>query len=219
MISGRALAVRTSLIQTDAFRQSFLYESVVWPRLRTGLGCLGFSVPRYTGIGDDNFITNYISPQHLTRYLDTEDATVETNLGEPSSFVRKCIRWRRTTYRYNIILLSTSGVWSRWPWTVWFLAGALVNLSLFWDTAIFFEFIKTDLCSRRTLVLLGICIYFLKAVKLVPHFRKRPSHFFLFFFPLPAYHAWAYFHSLVSIYSFVTCWDQTWEGGTHVNYG
>lgn len=216
VISGRAMAVRTALVKTESFFQSFLYENVVWPRLRAGLGRLGVHVSEYATIGDDNCVTNYISRHHLTQYLDTEDATVETNLGEPSTFVRKCIRWRRTTYRYNMSLLYKGCVWSRWPITVWFLAGALVNLSLFWDTAILFEFTKTDLCSQRTLIVLGICIYFLKAVKLASHFRTHPSHFFLFFFPLPAYHCWAYFHSLLSIYSFLTCWDQTWEGGTHI---
>lgn len=217
VISGRAMAVRTSLVKTDSFLRSLLCENVVWPRLRAGLCRLGVHVPEYARIGDDNFITNWVfEHEFLTQFLDTADATVETNLGEPSTFLGKCIRWARTKFRNCIILLSRRSVWHRWPYTVWLaFVPPLLSLSLLLDVAILFEFTKTKLYSWHALICLGVCIYFLKAVKLLSHFREHPVDFVLFFFPIPAYHMWAYFHSLVSIYSFLTFWNQNWEGDTH----
>lgn len=97
------------------------------------------------------------------------------------------------------------------------LVPCLLNFALVWDPVIVYSFTKTQLYSDSTskLFLLGCLvawIYFTKLIKLMGYFKDHPVDFLLFFFPLPAYHLFAYFHSLVKFWTVLTFWDCTWSG-------
>jgi len=202
VVSGRTMAIRTALIKTNKFLKRFVNQK---PFLGSGR----------VKIGDDNFITMWVVKQNYGIKMQcTEDATIETTLGEPFKFFWQCLRWRRTTYQANIEqLLTNRKVWKRWPWTVWMaLIPALFNLALFWDAWMVYAFTQTTVYSRTGVSGLITWIYLTKVVKLLPHFLNHPWDFVLFFFPLPVHLCWAYIHSFISIYSIFTIWNQRWEG-------
>lgn len=93
----------------------------------------------------------------------------------------------------------------------------LFNFALVWDTAIVYTFTKTEVCteSPNKATLLGLLIawiYFAKLVKVIGYFRNQPLDFLLYFFPIPVYHIFAYFHSLLKLWTAITFWDCTWSG-------
>lgn len=212
VISGRAMALRTKLVQSDEFLEAFTKERINNLLLRL-IRLLGIRCSERVKIGDDNFITTWALKQgYLVKFQDTDDATVETTLGEPATFWAKCRRYRRTAYYWNVRLLLTSSAWRRWPWTIWlaYIPG-LFNLALVWDFGMIFTLRCTRFSSKWTILCLCVWIYFTKLVKLLPHFRRYPQDFVLFYV-IPAYFVFVYLHSLLSVYSCLTFWDQTWEG-------
>jgi hypothetical protein len=217
VISGRAMVIRTKLVQSHEFLESFTNESIPCPAILRLLRLFGVRCSGRVAIGDDNFITTWaLNEGYLVKFQDTDDATIETTLGESATFWEKCKRYRRTTCYANLrFLLTSSAVWRHWPWTVWLAyIPALFNLALVWDLGMILTLRGTNFCSRWTILCLCIWIYFTKLVKLLPHFRRYPQDFVLFFLLPPAYLVFVYFHSLLSVYSCLTFWDQTWEGRT-----
>lgn len=217
VISGRAMAVRTVVVNNAEFLDSLTNEKIPLPRLLHLLRLLGIRCDGRVKIGEDNFITQWVlNKGHKVKFQNTDEATVETTLGEPATFISKCLRWRRTTYYYNSrFLLTSTMVWRRWPWTVSLAyIPALSNLALVWDPAMVYMLSRTDGCSRRALLCFCVWIYFTKAVKLFPHFRSYPWDFLLFFFPIPASPLFGYAHTFISISACTSFWNQKWEGRT-----
>ncbi|KAB5572232.1 hypothetical protein GE09DRAFT_1200980 [Coniochaeta sp. 2T2.1] len=216
VVSGRAMGIRTELVQRGGFDKAFTNETIPLPTLEWIVGLFGSRWPERVTIGDDNFITSWVlNAGYLIKFQNTEDTTIETTLGEPATFVSKCLRWRRTTYYANVRLLLTSSIaWQRWPWTIWLAyIPALFNLALLWDFVLLRAFCQTDLCTGWTLLGFSIWIYFTKTVKMLPYLFRHPQDFLLLYFPVPAYLAFAYFHSLLSFFACLTFWDQSWDGG------
>jgi cellulose synthase/poly-beta-1,6-N-acetylglucosamine synthase-like glycosyltransferase len=208
VISGRANAVRTSIVQDRAYLARYNDERFLF-------GLLGPILP-----DDDNFTTRWVMNEGWRiKVQHTDEARIETTLGEYPKFVHQCLRWSRTTIRSNFCsLLTDRTVWSEWPITTWTsLIPCLFNFALLWDAGIVYAFSETKLCSEspRKLALLaclGAWIYFAKLVKLVGYFKDHPLDFFLFFWPLPAYHLFAYFHSFLKLWTYITFWDCGWSG-------
>jgi cellulose synthase/poly-beta-1,6-N-acetylglucosamine synthase-like glycosyltransferase len=161
---------------------------------------------------DDNFITRWVLREgYEVKIQYSKDSTIETTLGRYPKFLGQCSRWARTTYRSNLCSLFTDRtVWHRWPWTVWTAyIPQLFNLALLWDSGMVYAFTQSGFYSdSEHLTLLLMCllcwIYFTKSVKLLGYFWNHPLDFFLFFFPIPAYHFFAYFHSLRKLWAALT---------------
>jgi cellulose synthase/poly-beta-1,6-N-acetylglucosamine synthase-like glycosyltransferase len=210
VVSGRALVILTEIIQDDNFRKAFTNERFLF-------GLFGPLNP-----DDDNFITRWVlrHPQNYEIKIQyTDNATIETTLGQYPKFLAQCLRWARTTFRSNSCSLITDRtVWRRLPWTVWTTyIPSLFNLALFWDTGMLYAFTKTNLYSEsRNPILLLLCfggwIYLTKLVKLIPYFWRYPTDFFLFFFPIPAYPLFAYCHSILKLWAGITFWNHSWTG-------
>ena len=198
VISGRAFAIRTKVIRNKEFFDAFTNQVVPFTR--------GVRVM----IGDDNFITDWNLERGYDLYFqDTEDATIETTLGEAETWVRKCLRWRRTTIYFNISTLSRSTVWLRWPWTVWLTyIPELFNLALAWDGGMVYLLGKSRFGSALSVCCLGMWIVLTKLIKLLPHFRLYPGDLKYF----PAYVGFGYFHSLLTVKAYLTFAVQDWEG-------
>lgn len=208
VVSGRAALVRTIIVQDEKFLSQYLNEMFLMGRL----GPLGPD--------DDNFLTRWVTKYgwHI-KIQDTHQATIETSLGRPDKFLKQCQRWARTTYRSNTCsLLTERTVWSRQPLTVWTaFIPSLSNLALFWDAGIVYAFTKSKLylesnSSSKMLFCLWSWIYFAKVIKLMGYFRQHPRDFLLFFFPVPAYHIFAWSHSLIKLYAAVTFYNTGWTG-------
>ncbi|KAI1167969.1 nucleotide-diphospho-sugar transferase [Nemania serpens] len=208
VVSGRALLVRASIVKDEKFLSGYLNEKFFF-------GLFGPLKP-----DDDNFLTRWATNcGWRIKIQDTDEATIETTVGRPDKFLGQCRRWARTTYRSNVCsLLTDRTVWSRQPWTVWTtFIPSLFNLAFFWDTGIVYAFTKSKLylesnSSSKLLLCLCLWIYFAKSIKLMGYFRHHPRDFLLFFFPVPAYHLFAWFHSFIKLYAAVTFYDIGWTG-------
>jgi hypothetical protein len=117
-----------------------------------------------------------------------------------------------------IALFHDRTIWWKWPVTVWTSYLPWVyNAALFWDPLMVYSLTSTEYYknSERTGTLLICSIAFIWATKLIktsPWFLEHPDDFFLYFFPIPAYPLFAYFHSLLKIWSILTWWDISWSG-------
>ncbi|KAK0707245.1 hypothetical protein B0T21DRAFT_271312, partial [Apiosordaria backusii] len=192
------------IVKDPNFRDGFRNE-------RFFFGLLG---PLVTG--DDNFITRWVARLGYKIRI-TNAASIETTLGQFPKYVKQCLRWRRTTIQ-TASILSEYTLWLHWPWTTWTTyIPSLFNLALFWDLGLLYALTQTRVFLEARnpgvmVVVLGTWIYFAKLVKLFPYFRRYPMDFFLFFFPIPAYHCFAYFHSLLTLWAYCTFWDCSWSG-------
>lgn len=199
---------RTEIVADERFRKSFL-EEPIWHRFSGSLRP-----------DDDNFITRWvINLGYDIKIQWSDDATILTTLGTYPRFLSQCLRWARTTYRSNFrSLLIERTVWRRWPWTVWTtLIPSLFNGALVWDASMMYALTRTQMYDRHstaTLLCFGIWIYLTKLVKLAGYFKLHPADFLLFFFPVPAYPLFAYFHTFLKLWAAITFWDGTWAGRT-----
>jgi hypothetical protein len=215
-VSGRSSLIRSSIVNTPAFKHAFLNEYI-----------LRFS-PNFPGWGpvnadDDNFLTRWvINSGWDVKIQSTEEATITTVIGKyPKNFkfVSQCTRWSRTTFRQNpIALFGDRTVWHKWPLTVWTtLIPWLYNAALIWDTVLVYAFSSTDFYQQKSHysdIALGGLIVFIwmsKLTKTVPWFWAYPMDFLLYFV-IPAYPLFAYFHSALKIYTAFTFWDLAWSG-------
>ena len=210
VVSGRAMVILTEIVQDNNFCKAFTNE------------CFFFGLFGPLNPDDDNFITRWVlrHPQNYEIKIQyTDSATVETTLGQYPKFLAQCLRWLRTTFRSNCCSLITDRtVWRRTPWTVWTTyIPSLFNLALFWDAGMLYALTKTNFYSEsRNPILLLLCfggwIYLTKLVKLIPYFWRYPMDFFLFFFPIPAYPLFAYYHSVLKLWAGITFWNHSWTG-------
>ena len=209
VVSGRALVILTEILDNN-FCKAFTNEYFFF-------GLFGPLNP-----DDDNFITRWVlsHPQNYEIKIQfTDNATIETTLGQYPKIVAQLFRWARTTFRSNSCALFTDCiVWQRSPWTVWTTyIPSLFNLALFWDGGMLYALTKTNFYSEsRNQMLLLLCfggwVYLTKLVKLIPYFWRYPTDFFLFFFPIPAYPLFAYGHSILKLWAGITFWNHSWTG-------
>jgi hypothetical protein len=99
-LSGRTLAIRTTLVQQTWFREKYLGEK--WHGLSLNPD-------------DDNFITRWVfSGKYKIQIQSAEDVVVHTTLGTTcSSYIAQCIRWERSRWRHTFTLLTAHpGIWT-----------------------------------------------------------------------------------------------------------
>ncbi|KAK3209261.1 hypothetical protein GRF29_69g1241325 [Pseudopithomyces chartarum] len=216
-VSGRTAFILTSIVKDPSFEEEFLNERLFtgWmPWMPEGIGPLKPD--------DDNFLTRWvINHGYDVKFQYSEEATITTALGTvgASKFLPQCLRWSRTTMRQNpIALFHDRTIWWKWPITVWTSYLPWVyNAALFWDPLMVYSLTSTEYYKNSersgTLLICSIAvIWATKLIKTSPWFLEHPDDFFLYFFPIPAYPLFAYFHSFLKIWSILTWWDISWSG-------
>jgi hypothetical protein len=212
-VSGRSSLIRTNIVKNTLFTEAFLNEYV-----------LRFS-DRFPGWGpvtadDDNFMTRWVINHGWdVKVQSSKEAPMTTTLGTyPLKFPDQCKRWSRSTFRQNpIAILIDRTVWVKWPLTLWTTYFPwLYNAALFWDGLAVYVLMHTDLYAQsahRTAMLCGLVafIWTTKLVKTIPWFWAYPMDFLLYFV-IPAYPLFAYWHSLLKVYTAFTFWDLAWSG-------
>ncbi|KAF1913893.1 glycosyltransferase like family 2-domain-containing protein [Ampelomyces quisqualis] len=212
-VSGRSSLIRTNIVKDKGFTKAFLNEYV----LRFGTTFPGWGP---VTADDDNFITRWvINHGYDVKIQSSKDATITTTLGTyPLKFPDQCKRWSRTTFRQNpIALFVDRTVWSKWPLTVWTtLFPWLYNAALIWDGLAVYTLACTYTYAQSSHRVAMLCslvafIWLTKLVKTIPWFWEYPMDFLLYFV-VPAYPAFAYWHSLLKLYTAFTFWDLAWSG-------
>jgi cellulose synthase/poly-beta-1,6-N-acetylglucosamine synthase-like glycosyltransferase len=212
-VSGRSSLIRTEIVANENFKNLFLNEYV----LRLG--------DRFPGWGpvtadDDNFITRWVINHGWdVKIQSSKEATMTTTLGTyPLKFPDQCKRWSRTTFRQNpIALFVDRTVWWKWPLTCWTtLFPWLYNAALVWDALAVYSLTRSDLYEQSAYRVAMLCslvgfIWLSKLVKTIPWFWEYPMDFLLYFV-IPAYPFFAYWHSILKVYTAFTFWDLAWSG-------
>ncbi len=184
-----------------------------WARLRLFCTfCFFFGLGGGVGLGpdDDNFLTREAIMAGLeVRYQDTDEALMETTLGEWPKFNQQLIRWARTTFRSNPVMLRNAKFLDEYPWTYFmvYLAG-LTNFALLWDTALVYSLHRASARGKYQMAALVVWFVVTKTVKLVPHFRQHLADIRL----LPFQLLFGYYHSILKLIALLTFWDCGWSG-------
>ncbi|KAF6234803.1 hypothetical protein HO173_007023 [Letharia columbiana] len=206
VISGRTSAHRTEILQPQLFRNGFLNDYILF-------GLIG-----PLNADDDNFITRWmVNHGWKLKIQYSEDACIETTLGEYPKYLFQCMRWARTTWRSNPLSLLSRRTWTTQPWSIYavFLT-SFINFALFYDVALLttLRIYLTDPASSSShpvtpatgLLTLGLWILCSKLVKPWPHFRRHPRDLAY----LPGYILFGYFHSLLKLWALLTFWNVAW---------
>ncbi|KAF2427132.1 hypothetical protein EJ08DRAFT_671754 [Tothia fuscella] len=204
VISGRTSAVRTEIIQDQAFINGFKNEHFFF----------GMFGP--LNADDDNFITRWIVRNGWKIGIQySNEAMIGTTLGTYPKFMSQCLRWVRTTWRSNSASLFTDRtVWRAQPWCVYAVyITSFFNFALFYDAALFFALSKTEFYYYdhcKAIKYLAAWIFASKLVKPFPHFVRNPGDLVW----LPFYILFGYYHSLIKLYAGLTFWVTAWGGRT-----
>lgn len=208
-LSGRTCAVRSSIVQDNAFKDGFANEK--W----------FFGIP-LSKADDDNFVTRWLVNHGWKIAIQSAPQANMTTVVESSpAFVGQCIRWYRTTWRSNITsMFVDKTVWNEQPWSTYALHLSTFNppAAIFEAILAYFLFHAYDngrpslafpVNRMSAFTLLYIWLFFAKVVKMVPHFKRYPSDLKF----LPAMIAFSYFHGFIKIYTLLTIHKTTWNGG------
>ncbi|KAF5233555.1 hypothetical protein FAUST_8099 [Fusarium austroamericanum] len=200
VISGRTAAYRTDFLNNADLLERFCHEKFFF-------GLLGGD-----GLGpdDDNFLTREAMKKHwLIVFQDTDDATIETTLGEWPKFKDQLLRWARTTVRSNPVMLRDPVFVTRYPWSTFMVYWAsLFNFAILWDVLLIYTLVKSENMKASDLMVLLVWMFWTKVVKLIPHFLRHPSDFPLMICQV----LFGYAHSFIKLWAWITFWDCGWSG-------
>ncbi|KAL8894938.1 MAG: hypothetical protein Q9192_003952 [Flavoplaca navasiana] len=210
-LSGRTAAVRSSILQDEAFQDLFANEK--W----------FFSID-LSKADDDNCLTRWLVNNGWKIKIQTApEAHATTALDSDWRFILQCIRWDRTTWRSNLTSMFYDRViWTAQPWSSYALhlstltpSAAIVEGVLAWLLYRIYNDENVQLpyyfpASLRTAYILFVAwIIFSRMVKLWPYFYQHPTDLRF----LPAVFIFAYVHGLIRLWSFSTLFLTSWDGG------
>ncbi|KAL8853019.1 MAG: hypothetical protein Q9221_002167 [Calogaya cf. arnoldii] len=208
-LSGRTAAIRTPILQDEAFKDHFANEK--W--------FFGINLSK---ADDDNCLTRWlVNRGWKIKIQNAPEAHATTALESDWKFVLQCVRWDRTTWRSNI----TSMVYDRVIWKVQPWCSYALHLSTFTPPAAIIEgtlayllyHVYDDFNAQPLLfpntrttayILLAAWIVFSKTVKLWPYFYQHPTDLKF----LPAIFLFSYFHGFIRLWSFCTLALTSWDG-------
>ncbi|KAJ3579719.1 hypothetical protein NPX13_g854 [Xylaria arbuscula] len=199
-LSGRTAAYRTKILNTDEFAHYFRNDSWKGKKIHTG---------------DDKCLTRYVY-SHGWKIVIQPDrrATIETTVEPDRKYVSQCIRWARSHWHGNFVVMGKESYWHspRYLWGFYYIyVGQFQTPALLIDGLLFFFLLLslgTTLSTTAILAYtgLGAWIFFTKLVKLIPHFCKYPSD--MRFIPLSI--LFSYLHGFINLYALWTLDATTW---------
>jgi hypothetical protein len=207
VVSGGTAVYRTEFLADKALLDHFCNEKFFF-----GL----FGGENGLGPDDNNFLTRVARKNGwLIRFQATEEATVESALGEWPRFHRQLLRWTRTTFRSNPVMLRDPDFLWRYTWSAFMVYWAgITNFALLWDSALILSLVQALKASPSvpgawfSLVLLLLWIVATKTVKILPNLYRHPADLALLGFQI----AFAYVHSFYKLWALVTFWNCSWSG-------
>jgi cellulose synthase/poly-beta-1,6-N-acetylglucosamine synthase-like glycosyltransferase len=187
-LSGRTAVYRRQLlveVSDDFMAEEFL-----------GVPCMS---------GDDKCLTSQILKRgHLT-VLQRTARVWSTFPGQPRTFFRQRLRWSRNTWRSDIRALFVD----RWAWRYPFLAYTMLDKAVGSFTLLAAPVFMTLAITRRDWFFVGLLAlwwWLSRAVKMLPHLRRRPSSFFL----IPPFVLLSFGMAVIRIIALATIRRQRW---------
>ncbi|OCK72867.1 glycosyltransferase family 2 protein [Lepidopterella palustris CBS 459.81] len=205
-LSGRAVAYRSEILQTNQFRDGFRNE-----RWRNN---------HILNADDDNFITRWLFTHKWSiKIQNHRECEVETVLESDSKYLKQCLRWVRSNWRSNWRSLCDPYTWKTYPWTTYAVFQTTLTQWAFpydlWLCASFHKMLLelgyySNEHGQLPYILWGIflahCFIFSKTVKLIPHFTRYPSDIKF----LPVSILFGYFHNYIKFQGLRSLNETTW---------
>jgi cellulose synthase/poly-beta-1,6-N-acetylglucosamine synthase-like glycosyltransferase len=186
-LSGRTAVYRRQLLVD--YEEEFLTETFL------GVQCMS---------GDDKRLTTLVLAHGHKTVLQREARVWSTFPDEFRRFTLQRIRWARNTWRSDLRAMG-----SRWFWTHRFLAFTTVDKSISAFTLLvapcFFGWSIATAHWRLTIIL-GSWWLISRAVKLLPHFGRKPQNLYL----LPFFILISIYMALLKIFALFTIRQHKW---------
>ncbi|KAK3710434.1 Type 2 glycosyltransferase [Vermiconidia calcicola] len=199
-LSGRTVAYRSSILNTEDFTHGFTNEE--WRTCQLNAD-------------DDNFITRWMySHGWKIKMQYHKEAEVQTTLEDSPKYLSQCLRWVRSNWRSNLTSMFVERhYWRTQPWSTYsVLQTTITAWALPYDLLIFFSWYQASLSwpenFKTPLLIFLLCWTFLfsKTVKLWGHFFRYPVDVVF----IPAYVGFGYFHGLIKLWGLFTLSETTW---------
>lgn len=187
-ISGRTAVYRRALLLEVS--REFMSETFL------GVPCMS---------GDDKCLTSLILKRGHRAVLQRTARVWSTFPGTPKIFFKQRLRWARNTWRSDIRALLIE----RWAWRYPFLAYTMVDKAVGSFTLLAAPTFMTLAILRQDwtfVMLLGLWWWLSRAVKMLPHLRRRPMSFFL----IPPFVLLSFAMAVVKLSALATVRKQRW---------
>ncbi|MGN9912907.1 glycosyltransferase [Phytohabitans sp. LJ34] len=187
-LSGRTAVYRRDLlleVSGDFMAEQFL-----------GVPCMS---------GDDKCLTSQILKRGHRTVLQRTARVWSTFPGNPRTFFRQRLRWSRNTWRSDIRALFID----RWAWRYPFLAYTMLDKAIGCFTLLASPVFMALAVIRHDWFFVGLLAgwwWFSRAVKMLPHLRRRPSSFFL----IPPFVLLSFGMAVIRIIALATIRRQRW---------
>lgn len=187
-LSGRTAVYRRELlleVSADFMAEQFL-----------GVPCMS---------GDDKCLTSQILKRGHRTVLQRTARVWSTFPGNPRTFFRQRLRWSRNTWRSDIRALFID----RWAWRYPFLTYTMLDKAIGCFTLLASPVFMALAIARQDWFFVGLLAawwWASRAVKMLPHLRRRPSSFFL----IPPFVLLSFGMAVIRIIALVTIRRQRW---------
>jgi len=195
-VMGRAISCLSG--RTAVYRRELLLEV-----------CDDFMAEQFLGVpcmsGDDKCLTSQILKRGHRTVLQRTARVWSTFPGSPRTFFRQRLRWSRNTWRSDIRALFID----RWAWRYPFLAYTMLDKAIGCFTLLASPVFMTLAVIRQDwffVALLAAWWWISRAVKMLPHLRRRPSSFFL----IPPFVLLSFGMAVIRIIGLATIRKQRW---------
>ncbi|CAO3593367.1 unnamed protein product [Absidia cylindrospora] len=211
-LSGRTAAYRTLILKDPAFQYCFTND--LW-RGKYPLNS-----------GDDKFLTRWMHSHGWNTYAQVcKEAELFSTFKNNWRFVKQVLRWTRNTWRSDFRSLFTERyIWHRHPYVAFTMVDKLFNpLTLLAGPILVATFASLQESragpTNPPLPAWNIAISYIvwllvtRALKLFPHFLKRPQDIWV----LPFWLLFNYYFAIMKIYALFTLHVTAW--GTRAGIG
>lgn len=195
-VAGRAISCLSG--RTAVYRRDLLLEVAD-----------DFMSERFLGVpcmsGDDKCLTSQLLKRGHQTVLQRTARVWSTFPGRPRTFFRQRLRWSRNTWRSDIRALFID----RWAWRYPFLAYTMLDKAVGSFTLLGAPIFMTLAIVRQDWFFVGLLAlwwWLSRAVKMLPHLRRRPSSFFL----IPPFVLLSFGMAVIRIIGLCTIRKQRW---------
>jgi cellulose synthase/poly-beta-1,6-N-acetylglucosamine synthase-like glycosyltransferase len=208
----------TAASGTSVYRSEFLNDFELMAKFCNESFFFGVFGKEGLDVGCDHFLARHVLAKGLKiKFQDTEDATVETTLGEWPRFNGQLLHWARTTFRSSPTMLMKPRIWANHTWSTGMIyLASITNFAIIWDTLLIASLVmslkadesKLAFLSFGWLVLFVLYLITTKLWKIIPALLRTPSDCAL----IPIQIVFAYIHSFYKLWALLTFWNCDWSG-------
>lgn len=196
-ISGRTMAFRTVLFQTEDFREKFLNERF--------FGALQLS-------GDDKCLTRMcINSEYEMYHQICKECTLSTQFEKGKKLLQQQLRWARNSWRSDLKLLFIERkVWLKYPWLAFLLIDKI--FSPFCMLAGPIIILYYTIIDQNLFAIIGFIAYITisRGIKSIMYFRTRPRRSLKWIFYVPVHILFQYFGAFLRIWALLTLRNRKW---------